>query len=277
MTSERDAEPPAAPLSPVSGTPVSGTPVLGTPVSGCVICFDEADRIEDCVRSLSFCDEIVVVDSGSTDGTPELARALGARVVTNAPFPGHREQKQIAVDLAAHDWVLCLDADERIMPDLAESIEAARRSGLTGAGYIMSRRNHYLGRICRRGLFWPDRKIRLFDRRRARWGGTNPHDRVELADGAQPKPLAGGIEHLSYRDFRHHLRTIDSFTRISARAMRDEGRRGSILDLLLRPPAVFFKSLLLKRGFLDGWRGIVIAVMAAYYDALKYWRLYRLR
>jgi len=242
-----------------------------------VIAFQEADRIEDCVRSLSFCDEVVVVDSGSTDRTRELAEALGARVVLNAPFPGHREQKQFAVDLAQHDWVLCLDADERVMPDLAAAIAAARARGLTGAGYRMSRRNHYLGRIVKRGLFWPDRKIRLFDRRRAHWGGTNPHDRVELHDGAEPILLEGGIEHLSYRDFKHHLRTIDSFTAISAAALHREGRKRGVLDLLLRPPAVVLKSLVLKRGFMDGWRGFVIAAMAGYYDWLKYWRLLRLR
>eukprot|EP00904_Undaria_pinnatifida_P001949 jgi/Undpi1/11755/HiC_scaffold_37.g14050.m1 len=237
----------------------------------------EEDRIEDCVRSLSFCDEILVVDSGSTDRTRELAEAAGAQVVINAPFPGHREQKQWAVDRAAHDWVLCLDADERIMPDLRAAIETAADAGLSGAGYEMPRRNHYLGRIVRRGLFWPDRKIRLFDRRLAHWGGRNPHDRVETSDGSEPVRLDGGIEHLSYRDFRHHLRTIDSFTRISAEALWREGRRGGILDLALRPPAVFLKSLILKVGFVDGWRGFVIATMAGYYDWLKYWRLRRLK
>jgi hypothetical protein len=128
----------------------------------------------------------------------------------------------------------------------------------------------------RGGLFWPDRKIRLFDRRRARWGGTNPHDRVEVAPGGDVVRLDEPIEHLSYRDFRHHLRTIDSFTAIAARAMAAEGRRANPFDLLLRPPSVFVKSLLLKRGFRDGYRGVVIAAMAAYTDWLKYWRLFRL-
>lgn len=250
---------------------------VGPGLSGCVISFQEADRIADCVRSLSFCDEVVVVDSGSTDGTRELAASLGARVVVNAPFPGHREQKQFAIEQAAHDWVFCLDADERATPELQQRVAQLRREGFTAQAYEMPRRNHYLGRIVRRGLFWPDRKIRLFDRRVARWGGVNPHDRVEPAAGSVVQRLDAAIEHLSYRDFRHHLRTIDSFTAIAAAAMAREGRRTNPFDLLVRPPAVFVKSLLLKRGFVDGWRGLLIAAMAAYADWMKYWRLLRQR
>lgn len=242
-----------------------------------MIAYQEADRIADCVRSLSFCDEVVVVDSGSKDGTRELAEQLGARVLVNAPFPGHKEQKQWCVEQARHAWVFCLDADERATPELQAAIaDLAQRGALTGAGYEMPRKNHYLGRVCRAGLFWPDRKIRLFDRRLGRWGGTNPHDRVELADGAKPVRLEAAIEHLSYRDLKHHLRTIDSFTRIAARAMRAEGRRTNLFDLFVRPPSVFVKSLVIKFGIRDGWRGILIAVLAAYTDWLKYWRLWRL-
>jgi len=249
-----------------------GVPI---PISGCVIAFQEADRIADCVRSLSFCDEVVVVDSGSTDGTREIAAGLGARVIVNVPFPGHREQKQFAVDQARFPHVFCLDADERCTPALQQRVHELRRSGLADA-YEMPRDNWYLGRVSRHGLFVPDRKVRLFDRRRARWGGRNPHDRVELDPGARCERLDEGIEHLSFRDFAHQLRTIDSFTRIAATALAAEGRRCNPFDLLVRPPAVFVKSLVVKRGFLDGWRGFAIAAMAAYTDWKKYWRLWRL-
>jgi glycosyltransferase involved in cell wall biosynthesis len=238
-----------------------------------VICHQEEDRIGDCLRSLAFCDEVVVVDSGSTDRTRDVAAGLGARVLTNVPFPGHREQKQFAVEQARHDWVFCLDADERASPELQAALAQRKAQGLRGAAYEMPRRNHYLGRPLRRGLFWPDRKLRLFDRRLARWGGVNPHDRVEVAPGGAVTPLAEPIEHLSYRDFRHHLRTIDSYTAIAARELRARGRRANPFDLLVRPPSVLVKSLLVKRGFLDGWRGFVVAGMAAYTDWKKYWRL----
>ena len=244
-----------------------------TPISGCVISFQEADRIADCIRSLSFCDEVIVVDSGSTDGTRQIAAELGARVLINQPFPGHREQKQFAVEQAAHAFVFCLDADERCTEALQQRVRAMQQQGLAAAAYEMPRLNHYLGRISRHGLFVPDRKVRLFDRSRARWGGRNPHDRVDVQPGARCERLTEGIEHLSYRDFRHHLRTIDSFTRIAAQALAAEGRRTNPFDLLVRPPAVFVKSLLLKLGCLDGWRGFVIAAMAAYTDWKKYWRL----
>src|SRR5690606_6623304 len=245
-----------------------------TAVSGCVIAFQEEEHIAACVRSLlSCCDEVVVVDSGSTDRTREIAAEQGARVIVHAPFPGHREQKQYAVECAAHDWVLSLDADERVTPELAERIRALKHEGLVPPGYEMPRRNHYLGRVVRGGIFVPDRKVRLFDRRVAHWGGRNPHDKVVLP--APPHRLSEPIEHFSYRDLRDHLRTIDRFTAIAARELRAEGRRFSWLDLALRPSAVFLKSLFLKLGVRDGWRGVLIAAMAFWYDWLKYWRLRR--
>jgi len=245
------------------------------PISGCVICYQEADRITDCVRSLaSFCDEIVVVDSGSTDGTQDLARQLGARIIENRPFPGYREQRQWAVAQTRFDQVFCLDADERCTEALQRRVQQLRQRPMAVA-YEMPRQNHYLGRILRHGLFVPDRKLRLFDRRFVRFVGRNPHDRIEVVPGQVCERLPEAIEHLSYRDFRHHLRTIDRFTAVAARELAAAGRRTNPFDLLVRPPAVFVKSYLLKLGLLDGWRGIVVAVMAAYTDWLKYWRLFR--
>jgi glycosyltransferase involved in cell wall biosynthesis len=241
-----------------------------------VICRQEADRIADCLRSLAFCDEVVVVDSGSTDATREIAAGLGARVIVNAPFPGFAAQRQFAVDRAAHDWVLCLDADERVTPELARQIVALAAAGALRGGYRVPRRSHYLGRVMRHGLFWPDRKLRLFDRRCGRVVANPPHDHVVLHPGAPVGDLDGCLEHLNYRTFRDHLRTIDSYSRQAALAMRAAGRRASPFDLLVRPPSVFVKSLLVKLGVLDGWRGIVCAVLAGWYDWLKYWRLFRL-
>ena len=248
-----------------------------TRVSACVLTYQEADRIADCLRSLDFCDEIIVVDSGSTDGTRELAAAMGAEVVVRAPFPGFREQRRVALELARNDWVLLLDADERVSDALRARLVELSTRGFDAHGYEMPRRNHYLGRVIRRGLWWPDHKLRLVDRRHATVGGVDPHDRIELRNGDRPQTLSEPLEHLNYRSFRHHLRTLDRYASASARAHFASGRRANIFDLLLRPPAVFLKSLFLKIGFLDGWRGLLIAAMAFWYDALKYSRMLRLQ
>lgn len=247
-----------------------------TPISGCVICHQEQDRIADCLRSLAICDELVVVDSGSTDRTREIAAECGARVLVNRPFPGFAAQRQFAVDQARNDWVLCLDADERLTPALAQEIAALADAGALRGGYRVPRRSHYLGRVMRHGLFWPDRKLRLFDRRCGRVVANPPHDHVAMDAGVPVGELLGSLEHLNYRTFRDHLRTIDSYARQAAAAMRATGRRATPFDLLVRPPSVFVKSLVLKRGLLDGWRGVVCAVLAGWHDWLKYWRLFRL-
>jgi glycosyltransferase involved in cell wall biosynthesis len=251
-------------------------PPATIPVSACILAYQEIDRIADCVRSAAFCEQIVVIDSGSTDGTRECAAALGAEVVLRAPFPGFKAQRQAALDLARHDWVLLLDADERVTDELRARIVEQQRAGFPARGYEFPRRNHYLGGIVRRGLWWPDRKLRLVDRRHAWVGGVDPHDVVELRDGAAPARLEAPLEHLNYRDFRAHLRTIDRYTAEAARNLVAAGRRVSLLDLVLRPPAVFVKSLVLKRGFLDGWRGVLVAATAFWYDLLKYARALRL-
>jgi glycosyltransferase involved in cell wall biosynthesis len=246
------------------------------PISGCVICHQEADRIGDCLRSLAFCDEIVVVDSGSTDGTRELAQQLGARVLVNAPFPGCGPQRQFAVDHAAHHWVLCLDADERVSAELGAAIRALARAGALVGGYRFRRRNRYLGRVMRHGLFVPDEKLRLFDRRVGRVVANPPHDHVEVDPGQPVAVLDGALEHLSYRRLADHLRGIDSYATQAAHTLRARGRRGSVLGLLVHPPGVLVKSLVVKLGILDGWRGLVAGVLAGWYTWLKYWRLWRL-
>ena len=242
------------------------------PISACIITLNEADRLGDCLDSLAFCDEILVVDSHSSDSTRELAAARGARVVER-DWPGHVAQKEFAVRDAKHDWVLCLDADERVDPDLRSAIEAERARGFEGAaGYELSRVSRYLGRWIRHGTWYPDRKLRLFDRRRGGWGGRNPHDRVSVEGPV--KRLPGELLHDPYRHFEDHLRTIDSYTTIMARELHAEGRRARLVDVVLRPPWRFFVFYVLKRGFLDGWRGLLLAYLAAHYVRLKYAKLW---
>lgn len=254
---------------------MTGSP---TPLSACVITYQEEDHIGDCLRSLSFCDEVLVVDSGSTDRTAAIAQDLGARVIVNKPFPGHREQKQFAVDNASHDWVLSLDADERVTDELRDKVLRLRGDNFAGGAgaYAVVRRNCYLGRFIRRGMFGPERKIRLFDRRRARWAGVNPHDRVELQNGSVAVRLDETLEHYTHETVKEHLRQIDLFATLDAEAKHAAGRRGTWLDLLLRPIIVVTKSLIFQGGFLEGWRGFVIGGLGGYYSWLKCWRLRQL-
>jgi len=244
-------------------------------LSACVIARNECDRIGECLASLSFCEETLVVDAHSSDGTAELCRARGARVIER-DWPGFVAQKDFAVRAAAHDWVLCIDADERISPELREEIEALRAAGFGArAGYRVPRRSAYLGRWIRHGSWHPDRQLRLFDRRRGRWSGFDPHDRVEL-DGPAGV-LRGELLHLPYRSFADHLATIERYTTIRARELHVRGRRARLVDLMLRPAWRFLRFYAIEAGFLDGWRGLLLAYLAAHYVRLKYAKLWLLQ
>jgi glycosyltransferase involved in cell wall biosynthesis len=240
------------------------------PISVCIVAMNEEDRIAECLRSADFADEWIVVDSHSTDRTRDIARDLGARVIER-DWPGHVQQKNFAVEAASHDWVLCLDADERVSPELRASMLAALERDELPDGFRFPRRNRYLGRWIRHGGWYPDRKLRLFRRSRGRWAGQNPHDRVHV-DGAVAD-LDGDLLHDSYRSLSDHLRTIDSFTTIAAREKLAAGDRASLLDLTLRPWWKFVRMYVVKAGFLDGVPGLVVAVMGAYYVFLKYAKL----
>ena len=240
-------------------------------LSGCVITRNEADRIEDCLASLDFCDELIVVDSGSTDRTREIAEGFGARV-SQHPFGGFGAQKNRAVELAANDWVLCLDADERVTPELREEITVLRHAGFPDkVGWSFPRLSNYLGTWVRRGTWYPDAQLRLYARRHAAWGGNPPHEKV-LADGPVGQ-LTGDMQHYPYRTFDEHLATIDRYTTIMAKDMHERGRRAGALDLVLRPAVRFVRFYVLKLGFLLGWKGLLLACLAAHYVRLKYAKL----
>ena len=240
-------------------------------LSACIIAMNEEDRIGRCIDSLAFCDEVVVVDSHSSDATREVAAAKGARVIER-DWPGHVAQKEYAIREARHDWVLCVDADEFLSPQLQAEVQALRERGFPeSAGWRMPRLSSLLGRWMRRGGWYPDLQLRLFDRRRGYWGGHNPHDRVEL-DGPVGR-LQGDLCHHPYRSFADHLRTIESYTTIAAEGMLERGRRAGVVDLLVRPPIYFVRFYVLKLGALEGWRGLVQAYLAAHYAWLKYAKL----
>jgi glycosyltransferase involved in cell wall biosynthesis len=240
-------------------------------ISACVVAMDEEDRIVACLDSLAFCDELVVVDSHSQDRTRELAAARGARVIER-DWPGFGAQKEFAVRAAAHDWVLCLDADESVSPALRSEVLALRDAGFPGcAGWRMPRLSSWLGAEIRCGTWWPDRQLRLYDRRRGRWGGRPPHERVAL-DGPLGT-LAGELRHEPYRDLAEHLATIERYTTTMAADLHARGRRARAWDLVTHPAVRFARFYVWKRGFRAGWRGLALAYLAAHYVRLKYTKL----
>jgi glycosyltransferase involved in cell wall biosynthesis len=241
-------------------------------LSACIITYNEADRIEACLRSLSFCDELLVVDSHSSDATRALAAALGARVIER-DWPGYRSQKQFAVDSARHDWVLCLDADERLTEQLRDEIQQLRAAGFPGAaGWSVPRITDYFGRFLRHGNAYPDRLVRLFDRRCGGWSGDEIHENTRIS--GRIGRLQGHLEHFSYRSLSDHLNRMQRYADLMAQALYARGRRCGLAPVLLNPQWRFVRGYLLRLGFLDGWRGLVFALIEANYVRRKYLGLY---
>lgn len=223
---------------------------------------------------MSFCNEILVIDSHSTDGTREVAASHGARVIERA-WPGYRSQRQFAAQAAQHQWILSVDADERVSPQLRSEIEQLRDGGFVAiAGASVPTLTQYFGKFLRHGNAWPDRHLRLFDRQRARWGGYEIHEKI-LLDGPIAR-LSGWLEHHSYRNFGEHLSKMDHYAQLMAEQMFQDGRRASLLQVLFNPPLRCFRGLVLKRGLLDGWRGLVYHLVEAGYVRRKYLRLWML-
>jgi len=245
-------------------------------ISATVITYNEADRIGECLASLAFCDEILVVDSGSTDATRELAEAAGARVLVR-PFDGFRSQKQYAVDQARHDWILSLDADESLDRGLATAIAAEQGRGFAGAaGYRFSRSSEYFGRYLRHGNAYPDRKLRLFDRRRGGWRGEREIHETASGDG-EVVTLPGDLLHRPFRSFDHQLSKGMQYSRMMAEHAHSRGKRASLAELLLGPEWRFYRGYVLRAGFLDGWPGLVYAYVTAWTARQKTIRLWLLQ
>lgn len=236
-------------------------------LSACLIVLNEADRIMECLDSLDFCDEIVVVDSGSHDQTVALCEARGARVL-HRTFDGFQNQKQFAVDHASHDWVICVDADERISPALAAAIQHERVRGFAAAGYRFSRLSSYFGHFLRHGNAYPDRQLRLFDRRRGHWCATRQiHERVAV-EGATGD-LTGDLLHFPYRSFFQLLGKKQQYARMMAEHDFQTGKRARLGKLLSAPLWRFLRGFVLRQGFRDGWPGLIEALVSSNYVAQK--------
>ena len=241
-------------------------------ISATIITLNEADNIREACESVAWADEILVVDSESTDDTRKIAEDCGARVLTNH-WPGFSEQKQFAVDAATNDWIFSLDADERISGELQASIDQVRRQDESqlADGYRVARRAFYLNRWIRGGGWYPDYQLRLFNRRRGHWGDRVIHESVVMDDGARIQELRGDLLHYSMRNPSHHRQMIEArYAPLGAEQMYRDRKRTSRLQRAVAGPAAFIRSFILKGGFRDGRAGLVIARLAAHHAALKH-------
>jgi glycosyltransferase involved in cell wall biosynthesis len=246
---------------------------LKAPLSAVLITRNAGNVLEPCLESLAFADDIVIIDSGSTDRTAEIARERGARVVQKE-WLGFGRQKQFAVEQAKFDWVLCIDADERVSPTLAASIQAALAAPVSPV-YRMPRRNRFLGRWLAHGEGYPDWSPRLFNRMNARWSDDLVHEKVLFA--VTPGTLQGDLMHDSADDLSTYLERQNRYTTLAARQAFEQGRGASIFHMLLSPVVRFTKFYLMRLGFLDGLPGLVHISIGCMNSYVKYAKLIELR
>lgn len=240
-----------------------------------VITLNEAENIERCLRSAQeVADEMLVVDSGSTDGTQELAEALGARVEYH-PFEGYAQQRRLANKQAKHDCILAIDADEVLDDELRASVLSVKQNWQHNA-YELNRLTHYCGRWIRHGAWFPDRKIRLFDRRMGKWLGTNLHESWAPSKDTSLGKLEGLLLHYSYNSVNQHVAQANKFSGLLAEELFARGKRASLLRAHVSGRLRFIRDYLLKGGFRDGAEGYLIARISAHASFLKYAKLNQL-
>jgi glycosyltransferase involved in cell wall biosynthesis len=236
-------------------------------ISATIITYNEERNIARVIESLRCCDEIVVVDSGSSDRTCELAEKLGARVI-DSPWPGYAKQKNVAAERAANDWILSVDADEAISEGLEAEIWHIKKHGPQFDAYTMPRMAQYLGKWILHSGWYPDRKIRLYHRDKASWVGDFVHESVQ-ATGTVGH-LEGRILHYTCESLAEHMKTMDRYTTLAAEQIIYQKKKITLTRLILDPPWTFIRTYFFKAGFLDGLEGLAIAYMAAFYNFLKY-------
>lgn len=241
-------------------------PATRQPLSVAIITLNAASQLEACLQSVRFADDIVVVDSGSTDGTPALAERCGARVVQQ-DWLGFGPQKQFAVEAARHDWVLCLDADERVTPELQAAIENALKSPSTAA-FQFPRCNRFLGRYLRHGEGYPDWSLRLFDRHQARWSNDAVHEKVETQ--ARIGKLNGDLLHDSAESLATYLTKQNRYTTLAAEMALAAGKRASFGRIAFSPLVRFVKFYFIRQGFRDGLPGLIHIAIGCFNSFMKY-------
>ena len=244
------------------------------PVTVTIITLNESPHIAAAIDSAAWADEILVVDSGSTDDTAAIATAKGVRVMSRT-WPGYVDQKNYAASVASHDWIFSLDADERMTPALADEVRRLVAGDPAERAFRVPRVTFHLGRWVRTTDFYPDYQTRLYDRRAARWRGKYVHESV-VADGPTGQ-LTHELQHYSYRDLSDHLDRINQYSSLAAQQMYESGRRAGALDLLTHPPAAFLRNYLLRGGFSDGVAGLTLSLINAYSVLVKFAKLWELQ
>ncbi|UCH13238.1 MAG: glycosyltransferase family 2 protein [Bacteroidales bacterium] len=241
-----------------------------------IITLNEEKNIDRCLLSVSdIADDIVVVDSFSTDNTENICRKRGVRFVQHK-FDGHIEQKNWAITQAKYPYILSLDADEALSIELAKEIIQVK-SDWKYDGYIMKRLNNFCGKWIKHCGWYPDKKLRLWDSRKGKWEGINPHDKFILAKGSSISQLKGNILHYSFYSISQHLEQIDKFSGIKARAEFDMGRRSNIFKIVFIPMFKFFMNYFIRLGFLDGYYGFIVCKNSAFYAYIRYVKLKQLQ
>jgi glycosyltransferase involved in cell wall biosynthesis len=242
-----------------------------------IITFNEEKNIARCLDSVKdIANEIVVIDSFSSDNTESICKQYGVKFFKQS-FLGYIEQKNFALEHCKHNYVLCLDADECLSPQLIKSIQSAKQNDFAVDAYMMNRCTNFCGKWIKHGTWYPDTKLRLFKKEKGKWGGTNPHDKIEVMANSKITFLQGDIYHYSYYTIEEVLVQQNKFTTIQAKAMLQQGKRSNAFKLFLNPFIAFINGYVMKQGFLDGSDGFFIASTVAYNTMVKYYKLLRLQ
>lgn len=247
---------------------------MNTKISAVIIARDEEPNIGRALESLKWADEIIVLDTGSEDRTVEICRDSGARV-EETTWSGYVEAKNQVAGMASCDWVLSLDADEEITPQLTQEIKEIVNGSKENAGYRIPRNNHYLGKRIRYCGWYPDLQLRLWKRGKGKWVGGRVHERVEVE--GQVGETSSAMNHYTYGSIKEHIGTMEKYAGLQARDKFEAGKRTSAVSLFFTPPWQFFRLYILRLGFLDGASGLIVSAMGAFYAFLKKARLWELQ